>query len=297
MKQIERIVCPVDFSPASEAAAEYALQLAQRLKARVAFLHSLYAQLAGVYSETLDLDELYRSVRREADAKLGALRARAEAAEVPAELAVVEGPVAPAVREFAQRWSADLVVMATHGRQGLRRWLLGSTAEGLLRSLPAPLLTMARPDKQHLNSRLEHVVVGVQFDPETDGPIMEYALMLASKHGARLTLVHALEGLNIAARQDYTDILKEGLEARLWRLVPAELRELGTVSVVVEEPLPAEALLRWGGREDVDLVVIGARRKGLVVRALMGATVEALVRQSPCPVVTVPVAAYPAKEA
>lgn len=290
MKPIERIVCPADFSPGSDAAADYTLQLAKRLGARVALVHSLYAQLAGVYSETLDMEDIYRDARRQAEAGLGRLMQRAAALGVPAEQIILDGPVAPAIREHAKHWNADLVVMATHGRQGLRRWLLGSTTEGLLRNLDVPLLTLVRPEEQRPNSRLEHVVAGLQLDEASDAPVLEYALMLASRHGARLTLVHALEGVNIAARADYREVLKQGLAERLWRRVPGELRELESVATVVEETLAPEALLGWAQREDVDLVVIGARRKGLVERALMGATVEAVVRQAACPVVTVPIA-------
>lgn len=284
---IERILCPTDFSAAADAAAAYTVDLAQRLGARVAFMHTVYAN-AGDYGGSLDLDRYYTLMRGEAESRLERLRRRHVDSGVTTEALVREGPVVEELRLAAEEWQADLVVMATHGRQGFQRWLVGSTAQGLLRLLPVPVLTLTRPEAQRAHGRLAQVVAAVDFPLQADGPALELALSLAARHGARLTLLHVLHGVSAGLRRHYEDILTSALEQRLLERVPAELRELSAVDVVVESGMADDVLVSWAARGDMDLLVMGGRPKGLLAKAVSGATLERVVREAQCPVLTVP---------
>ncbi len=76
-------------------------------------------------------------------------RARAQRAGLDADTELLEGMgtrLADVVAEQATAWHADLIVIGTHGRRGVGRWLLGSDAEQVLRSAPVPVLLVRSPE-------------------------------------------------------------------------------------------------------------------------------------------------------
>lgn len=139
----KRILVPVDGSATSGQALLAALQIARESGGRVRLLHVLdeLAYLSG-YGPVGDL----LTVARDYGKKLLAdALARARAAEVPAETLLLElpgGRLGELVAEEARKWQADLVVVGTHGRNGLGRVLLGSGAEQVLRLAPVPVLSV-----------------------------------------------------------------------------------------------------------------------------------------------------------
>lgn len=140
-----RIVVGIDFSPLSEHALELAQGLASAVGASLTLVHVLdtagYAMVGTpVLGDTpmtavvpLDVAQL----RGEAEASL---RALAERHGARGELVVREGQ--PSAELCSASSNADLLVVGTHGRSGLRHLLLGSTAETIMRRCPTPVLTV-----------------------------------------------------------------------------------------------------------------------------------------------------------
>lgn len=154
MPNASLILAPVDFSPGSESAASYALWLAGRLDARLRVLHvfgGLGHASAGVAPDVRDdLVAAEHELRRQAEADLAELAGRlvrsagdARAPKPETAMVVAPGePTADAIVRAAREAGADLIVMGTHGRSGLRRMVLGSVAEHVLRTAPCPVLTL-----------------------------------------------------------------------------------------------------------------------------------------------------------
>lgn len=155
MPEVRLILVPVDFSAGSEAAAAYAGWLAGQLGARVRLMHAVEpatsAMPSGVPPYVYEqLRASREAVRREAERELEAMAARLEGRDgAPRpEVAVETGAVDRAesagdtIVRVARDARADLIVMGTHGRSGLRRMLLGSVAEQVVRSADCPVLTL-----------------------------------------------------------------------------------------------------------------------------------------------------------
>lgn len=145
MTRFTRLLIPTDFSPASDIALEYGLDLATRFGARVEVLHVIddFSVLAaypdGFYAE---LPGLRDQLRTEAEDRLRTLEARYQTAGVPFATEIVIGrPARAIVREATDR-GVDLIVMGTHGRSGFEHLVLGSVAERVLRTAPCPVLTV-----------------------------------------------------------------------------------------------------------------------------------------------------------
>ena len=138
----KRILVPVDGSTTSNRGLREATGLARQHGARVRLLHVVdesvlaLAPEVGVVDITDSLVEAGKKVLKNAQAV-------AERQGVKAEIALREnlvGRVADAILNEARKWRADLIVMGTHGRRGISHMLLGSDAEGVLRSSPVPVL-------------------------------------------------------------------------------------------------------------------------------------------------------------
>lgn len=141
------ILVPTDFSKAADHALEYAAVLAQPLDATVHLLHVIGAPVLGVpelgtaYMATM-MERLTGTAQAELDARLAAYRGRIELGPPHIET----GDARDMIDRVAERISADLIVMGSHGRRGLSRMLLGSVAEAVVRSSPCPVL-VARPPR------------------------------------------------------------------------------------------------------------------------------------------------------
>jgi nucleotide-binding universal stress UspA family protein len=138
MKLPSRILVPTDFSEHATCALDYAVALAHKLEATVHLLNAMSLQFAEYpIAVTTDMVDGIMSSNQKELAKLIAARA-GQASFGPPILEV--GDARLVIEQAAIKLGADLIVMGTHGRQGLRRALLGSVAESLVRTAPCPVL-------------------------------------------------------------------------------------------------------------------------------------------------------------
>jgi nucleotide-binding universal stress UspA family protein len=137
------ILVATDFSEHAEAALEYAAQLAARLDATVHVVHAIGIPAMGIS----EMGVAYASATIESATKTAQDAIAAQVAKyrdrvslAPTRLEV--GDARDVIDRVAEQIGADLVVMGTHGRRGIRRMLLGSVAEAVVRSAPCPVLTI-----------------------------------------------------------------------------------------------------------------------------------------------------------
>lgn len=141
-----RILMPVDGSACSDAALAHGLQLAKEQGAEVKILHVLDTQALYLLYEGIYVEEIADRWRREGEAFVARAADQARGAGVGAttELADGGGRIPDAIVGAAKAWSADLIVMGTHGRHGFDHLLLGSAAEGVVRTTPVPVLLIRK---------------------------------------------------------------------------------------------------------------------------------------------------------
>ncbi len=148
MSAYRRILVAVDGSDAASAGLREALRLAKSEGAQLFILHVVnealpYTPLAGAPPINF-IEILQESGRRVLEQARGA----AQAAGVPATTLLVESDersAAHGILEQARKHEADLIILGTHGRRGLRRLVLGSDAELVVRGAPAPVLLVRAP--------------------------------------------------------------------------------------------------------------------------------------------------------
>jgi nucleotide-binding universal stress UspA family protein len=134
------ILVPTDGSPASDAAIDHAIDLADRYGAR---LHALYVVDGSAYS-TLEAgsEVVIDALESEGEQATDRVADAAAAAGVETTTTVTSGTAYRAIREYADEQAVDMIVMGTHGRKGLDRYLLGSVTERVVRTADVPVLTV-----------------------------------------------------------------------------------------------------------------------------------------------------------
>ena len=141
MPAIRRILCPLDFSRFSRHALEQAVALAREFGAEITALHVFALQpvfevVPGGARAAIEAVSLSAPRRTALIAELREFTYEVEAGGVVIHVAVDEGDPVDTIVKRADAWSADLIVMGTHGRTGFERLLLGSVAERELRHAP-----------------------------------------------------------------------------------------------------------------------------------------------------------------
>lgn len=137
------ILVPTDFSAAADAALDYAFALASKLGARLHALHvigvpELGVPELGVAFTSAILTPLILQRRATLDARFADRRTEAHLGEI----ALRTGDARDCILQTLAEVGGDLIVMGSHGRRGLSRLLLGSTAEGIVRTAPCPVLVV-----------------------------------------------------------------------------------------------------------------------------------------------------------
>ena len=139
-----KILVPVDGSPTSARGLREALALAKDQRAKVRLVHVVDEGLAiGVVEAGIEFEDLVDGLVKNGKAILQRGRRSAEKQGVHAEGVLYEkvaGSAADSILREARKWGADLIVMGTHGRRGVRRVVLGSDAEQVVRTATVPVL-------------------------------------------------------------------------------------------------------------------------------------------------------------
>ena len=281
------IVCAVDFGAQSSATVRAAVDIALRTGGHVTALSvedPLLGQGAAAvgYNTTLlrksTLTQLQRLMQRVA---------------VPAGLSpdawsvdTSLGRPASAIITFARKKNADLIVMGTSGRRGPAKFFFGSTAEGVLRGAPVPVLvvTRDRPSRTERPSPAQHVLGAIELGPTDRGDAKRIA-RVAAILGAPLTLLHVvpitpgppwfapqLEGhdrVRLDAAQARLDTLAKlvGGQSRVALGRPSE--EIPAAAIDAKASLVVLALRRGRG-------LFGPRQGTTTYQVLCGATIPVL---------------------
>jgi len=142
------ILVPIDGSRLSDKAVKEAAMLAQAGDAKLLLFHVVAPYQMPVYAEGMNIPSLPRASAAKKSARragriLAAAEKRARAAKVPASRAwAISGTPHDAIVEIARKRRCDLIVMASHGRTGLSKFLLGSETQAVLAMVKVPVLVV-----------------------------------------------------------------------------------------------------------------------------------------------------------
>jgi nucleotide-binding universal stress UspA family protein len=277
MLSVCRLLVPVNFTPACRSAAEFAVKLASRCNVEfVQAVHVVEPSGSAIGFETASMVEQGLQAQRE--------RARLEMeAFLPEGLdgVILEGDPATEIARFARNERFDLILMPTRGHGVFRRLLLGSVTAKVLHDANCPVWTGVHPEGHKAGGEIsvEKIACAVDLGPQTRG-VLDWAARFASDWQAEMSIVHLLPALADTGSLDRLASMARGQlrelleQANLTRaLVHVEYGDVRRVLPVIVKRLAADVLVAGRGA-----VGAGAR---------LGGSAYAIVRDSPCPVVSV----------
>ncbi len=284
---LSRVLCPTDFSDFSTAAASYAAALAAPYGGTLRLLHVAPPGDAGDTAPiTPQRVECYKALEKEAE--------RIRRPGLAIEVDVREGSPVHETLAAAADWGANLIVLGTHGRGGMERLVLGSVAEKLLRKAQCAVLAVphAALERAATAERIGHVLCAHDGSAASATGVA-YALSLAERTGARVTLVTAIEALpedgalTGSAFAAFHEARETHAHQALEAALPSEVRTRENVQGRLIYGHPGQQIVAAAAQEQADLVVMGVQGRGAIDLLMFGSTVNHVVRHASCPVLTV----------
>jgi nucleotide-binding universal stress UspA family protein len=300
MTQLNQILCPVDFSDLSRRALDHAFAIARSYASTVTALHVVPPAPVVIPTpyyfgaEVAPPMVLPPTDRGTVEAELQRFVASEQVPGLRVDTLVAEAPQPYAeILVQADRLRSDLIVLGTHGRSGFERLFLGSVTEKVLRKSARPVMTVPpkTPDAMPLGpAAFTRILCAIDFS-DSSKLALDYAISLARKNGAALTLTHVLETRPLYA--DFApavtidiDAWTREARARLHAMVPDAARASVNVTEIVHEGKPYREILQLAKTLDVDLILLGVRGRGAADMFFFGSTTHHVIREARCAVLT-----------
>jgi len=291
MFSLAKIVLPVDFSERSMGAARYVEVLAGRFGSEVILLHVLappHYEFSALEVGGTMLNELFAARSAQLRSELDAFQER-ELAHIQTRRLLLEGDPARKIVEFAQSEKAGVIVMPTHGYGPFRRFILGSVTAKVLHDADCPVWTGVHieetpsVDKIHFRK----VMIAIDLCPGQALKALSWGAQFAETFGAQLIVAHAYPSLEGRAgeyfdpnwRNYFTNIAAEEINKMQAKLgMKAE--------VILEGGDVPHVICNLAQTHNADAMVIG-RGSAAGMFGRLRANAYALIRQSPCAVISV----------
>jgi len=279
MFPVKKILFPVDFSERCNSAARMVETFAGHFQAELTLLYVL---------EPLTYNDIPIDAAGVAEQRLAEYRVD-ELKHFNVRRVLLEGDPATQIAEYAHSQSPDLIMLPTHGYGAFRRLMLGSVTSKVLHTANCPVWTGVHmehvPRMEDIGFR--RILCAIDLGKQSC-PTLAWAKNFASEFGAELEIVHAVQHAGqVPAAADEFDDARNNLIRDASEKVEAVKNCVGaeaTTFVIADEV--ASAVCECAAREKSDLLVIGRS----VTPGVMGrlrANAYSIIRQSPCPVVSV----------
>jgi nucleotide-binding universal stress UspA family protein len=287
-----RILVATDFSTTADAAETLAFRLARSLRAK---LHVVHVRV--ILEDPLMAQEHQHEIARlvdssDDDSEKALAEGRTDVDDIDVETHLVRSiSAAEAITEVASDQACELVVMGTHGRRGIKHFLIGSVAENVVRTVKLPVLTV-RPDCRLFDDRPVRILVAHDFSDQSCRAV-EVAAAWASAFDSEITLLHVVEPvvypefytINVVSDDVMTrlrDRATEALDGAADELVGD--RAAATMVLIGRA---ADTILSEAESGNFDLVVMGTRGLSGLEQLVLGSVAESVLRRCPVPLLTV----------
>jgi nucleotide-binding universal stress UspA family protein len=279
---LKNILLATDFSPGSETAVKYAQAIARRHTSRV---HTIHVNSPDSYN-LLDPDAFAITFNgQEANPKNSSDVLHGLLTGLPSQTPLHQGPVSEVISDVVKRNEIDLLVLASHGRHGIPRLVLGSIAEDVFRIVSCPVL-MVGPDVKPCNSRemkIKRVLLATHFEAGSTAPA--HAALLCNEFSAELTILHVAEENKVVSPGRN----RKDLAQQIASVVPPETCLWRKPVCMLKYGLPSANILEVARQIRADLIVLGARHPepARINSHLPWATAARVIAEAECPVLTV----------
>ena len=283
MLLLRHILVATDFSPISITALRHALGIAKRCHSAVTLLHVIDGSFFGITApDAIAVDT--ECALRDGEELIAQLEREGMVQGLKLDFTAKVGPAGETVLDAIGEKQADLLVLGTHGRSGLRKLVLGSVAEKAFREAPCPVLTVGPKAARSTLSGAESRHFLVPTDLSGASRIaLQYSVSLAEATGGDLTLLHVLDP-HTKRNVDTAKILAE-VESQVDQFLNRHPGAAGRVRCRLEFGAPAQSIVEVAEQSHSDLIVMGLRAWSPEGQPLWRTAYDVVI-QAPCPVVS-----------
>lgn len=293
----EKILIPLDGSELAEVALPYAEELAGRLGSEITLLAVAESEESQDYHKhQLYIQHLVEPTKRLAEKYLKKPGDKL----IKVESTILTGHPADEIVAYADKEGSSLIVMATHGRSGIRRWSLGSVADKVVRAATQPVALIrakgARPDVRE-RGILNRALVPLDGSKESEA-IIPNIEELASKLDAEIILLQVLErayhmwaGGEASSLIPYTDAEMEPLKAQAASYLEEVISLLNNKGIPTRPEVrvgsPAREIIKLADETDSDMVAMSTHGKSGFSRWAFGSVAEKVLHAGNTPLLLV----------
>ena len=272
----KKILSLIDLSPASANVLKWTRLFAEKFGSRVQILHAMWPpvpravseaegeQLLGEFEERRV--ELRRAIRAQADEVLGN--------RIHCDIEVGVGHPVKVVLDGISQMRPDLIVLGSHGHDGMARSLMGSVAENVVRESAFPTLVVKGADLAPGQQTLSRLLCPVDLT-QSAAAFLDASAGLASSFGATLEVFRVLPDGAADVEQEM---------GRLQQWVPDMVRQRCPIFETVHTGDTAEQIVIFARQRGVDVMVVGVEPRRFLEYTVLGRTTERVVRHGPCSV-------------
>lgn len=301
---VKTILVPLDFSRTSMQALNYATPLAKQLNAQI---HLMHVQLPDEACAVPGAGHLMRECAESVTflhEKLAGIQLERPQQFWPENCHIRTGRAYEEICNLARELNVDLIVLSSRGNTGLKRVVLGSTAERVVRFSPCPVLVVRQRKRKGRvdlglvttgkKFRIRKILAPVDFSQCSIAGAM-YAAFLSKALDANLCLFHAFQPPPpvVVDRASASLSSMEGVNIKNARLDLKAFSKLDFLEntkceLELRTGFPVDEICGEAKKADVDLVVISTHGHSGLDRLLLGSVAEHVVRYAECPVLVVP---------
>ena len=282
----DQILFPTDGSEPAESILEYALQIASEHEAT---LHVLNVVDTSQDSRSGMQDYVDDALEQDGTEIVNEAAQRATERGIDVVSEVLHGDPYEAIVEYSTQSGIELMMMPTHGRRGLQRFLLGSVTERLINTADVPVIAV-NPGTQPLTYPSQELLVPTDGSRGSELAVSE-GVALANATGATLHVLHVVETGSLGP--DVRSLVKdEELTTRADEIIAdaietAEAATVDSIESEIEFGVPSKEIRNYIDAHDIDFAILGTHGKTDFSRYMMGGVSAKIVRTSPVPVMWV----------
>jgi len=288
----KRILCPMDFSELSDLSLKYSAVGAHEFDAELVVMHAHFFE-SPRYFVPDNAEKITTGLKRAEKDVLKSLEQHVSKIigpmhdNVKFDFRVMNQHPIEAIMNSIKEESCDFIIMGTHGLSGIKRFLMGSVTENIVRESPVPVFTIRQKihDFIQVNQtetipKIKRILFPWDLNP-TSHPAFKVAVSVAERFKAELTI------LNIQQEEKAADT--EEIRDRICTIAGDIHNQPCRIEIKVRRGNSAEEIVKHTLDHQEDMIVMGAVHKSFLEDTFLGRTTELVMRNAPVPVLIVPI--------
>lgn len=281
----EKMVLLLDTSELAEAVIPYALHLANKMGSELDVVHVIESEGQGERLAKAYLDRIIEETKEPGIKKKRSV--------------ILHGKAADQILDYVERNKIDIMAMASHGHSGLRRWVIGSTADKIIRGTKAPVLMVYGKEKSvsRQPKAFTHVLLPLDGSKIAEASL-PYAESIVNKTKVRVSLFRAVsplvdqyagppEGYVV----DYAGKVMQALEEEAGDYLKQTARLLEEKGILVSTSMvvgsPGTEILKYIEKQKVDLVIMSTHGRTGLGRWILGSVADKILHSVEIPLLLV----------